>query len=188
MAATIGATSDTRIISFTLQDVFGEIRNGRWEVAGAATDAEIEALLDDYKQVSNAGFVKVTVTDTKAVTGLSSTASNALERVITAVLPLEFKAANPVNPSSPFERIVKLRAPDDSTMGLDGLVIDGVTPNLAASGSTVAAALSRITGFFEAYAIGRPSETDALVTGEFIWDKSAHFYTETGVMNGNSLD
>lgn len=188
MAATIGATADTRIISFTLQDVFGEERNGRWEVAGAATDDEIEALLNDYKQISNTGFKKVTITDTKTVTGLSSTATNALERVITAVLPLEFNSANPVNPSSPFQRIVKLRAPDDSTMGLDGLVVDGVTPNLAASGSTVVAALSRITGFFEAYAIGRPSETDPLVTGEFVWDPTAHYYTETGVMNGNPTD
>lgn len=188
MAATIGATSDTRIISFQLQDVFGEVRNGRWEVDGAATDAEIEALLDDYKQISNAGFVKATVTDTKSVTGLSSTAANSMERLITAVLPLEFNSANPVNPSSPFQRVVKLRAPDDSTMDLSGLPISGVTPNLAAVGSTVAAALSRITGFFEAYSIGRPSETDPIVTGEFLWDKTAHFYTETGVMNGNPLD
>lgn len=188
MAATIGATADTRVIRGTFGDVFSEERQFSWEVAGDTPDGDIAALLDDYEAVTNVALTNVSVTDKKLVTGLLATATNALERVITAVMPLEFTAANPVNPSRPIGKVIKLRAPIPGVMDLDGSLVDGVTPDVDAVGTTTIDRLNRITGFFQDYAIARPSETDPIVEGGFTLTADGRFYTETGVMNGNPLD
>ena len=188
MAATIGEDADTRVIRGTFTDVFNEERQFSWEVSGTAPDANIEALIDDYEAVTNIGLKNVSVTDKRLVSGLAGTATNALERVITAVMPLEFTAPNTVNPSRPINKVIKLRAPASAVMDLDGAIIDGVTPDVAAAGTTTLARLNRITGFFQDYAIGRVSETDPLVEGGFTFTEDGRFYTETGVMNGNVLD
>lgn len=186
MAATIAEADETFVIRWTEEDVFGEQRTKTIEVDGAATDSQIEAFLDDYEAETNVKVSKCTVTGKRAVTGLAGSATNALQNVITAWLGLTFRAPNTVNPSRPVDRVMKLRAPVSTSYDLTGNPITGIVPNVAAAGTTDVARLNRITGFLESFLVYRPTETDPIVSGTFVWT-GGQLATDSGIIDGDSL-
>lgn len=187
MAATISEDADTRVIRWTEKDVFNESIVKTLEVSGSATDAEIEAFLDDYEAVSNVNVYNASVNDKRAVTGLSSLATNSLSPYLGSYLGLAFTVDNPVNPSRPGRKMFKIRAPGSAIYQVpSGEPVAGIVPDKAAVGTTAVDRMDRITGFLESYLIFRPSETDPLVDGGFDYI-GGQFATENRVADGDNL-
>jgi hypothetical protein len=184
MAATIGEDADIRVLRFTETDVFEESIVRVFEFAGTMTDAEIETFIDDYQQVTNTGITNVSVTDQRTVTGHRTAAVNATLPLLSAYLQLNFTAPNPVNPSKPNRKTPKLRAVVSGAYQLTGDPIAGIVPDPAAAGSTVLAALNRITGKLEDYSVFRPSETDPIELGGFTY-VGGQLVTENRVIDGD---
>lgn len=187
MAATIAETSDTRIVRWTETDVFGESIVKTIEFDGSITDAYIETLVDDYAAATNLALSKLSVADRFEITGVTDTATNSLYPLLATYLGLAMVAPNPINPSKPNRKLFKMRGVGSGFVKVpDGTVIDGVTPNKDAVGTTAADRLSRITGILEDYLVFRPSETDPIESGTFVFSGST-FTSENRIMDNDNL-
>lgn len=124
MAATIGATADIANIRLNLLGAWDEPATNVISVDGAAVDADIEAFLDDYAAVSEAGLPRVTVSAERIVTGLTATPGfqSPLSQV-NNMLVLSFSQPHPLNAALTVTKSVQVRAPNAAVIGTDGALV-----------------------------------------------------------------
>jgi len=112
MASAVGSTPEVRMLRMTFEDNAGEPAVIEIPLDGAADDADIATIVDDYVALSNALLLKATVTDVLPITGFSTSGKPASADVplVAAVLAMEFQKVNPLNFSKDIEKQVLLPA------------------------------------------------------------------------------
>lgn len=104
MAATIGAAATSAVIRVRMTDVQGEDVNKVFVLDGAVTDEDLEHLLDALDALSNAAITACTVSRVFNVTGLTPSATNALERNVSNQIVLTFEKESPINSAATVSR------------------------------------------------------------------------------------
>lgn len=110
MPATIPATANETVVRCQMEDYFGEDVNKTFVLAGNVTDLDLADILNSFEQVTNARFKSVTITRSYAVTGMRTTAVNALERNIGNQCVLGFVKPDPINPAKNVTRTFTIPA------------------------------------------------------------------------------
>lgn len=123
MAATFGAAPTYRVVRIELQDTDGESVIKTFEVDGDTTNADIATMLDALAVVSNCKFVRTTVSDVYAVTGLPAVAQNVLQNTVGAVLSLIFQQADPINAAKTLKKQWVIPAYLEAIKGVDLLPV-----------------------------------------------------------------
>lgn len=93
MATAVGSVS-SRVLEFTVEDFRGQKKNLRILLNGAATDAEVTAIVDAYDGASNGKLTNIRIVNNYPITGQKGSAANALERNISEAMLFTFDATN----------------------------------------------------------------------------------------------
>lgn len=121
MAITISATPLDITLSMAMRDYRGQTANERVLLANDTTDAQIARIVQDYDNVSNAGFTDVELVTRRKVTGYKPAAiATIFERNISEVMALTFMGTNPVNTLKKLMRTFKIYAMSGAIEDVNG--------------------------------------------------------------------
>ncbi len=112
MATVIGSAPLVRELRLKFVDEADEEAIINIPLDGAAVDADIIAIVDDYAALSNAYLAEVTVTDRLAITGYAVAGKPAVtaQPLVAAIFAMEFQKVNPLNAAKTVTKQVLLPA------------------------------------------------------------------------------
>lgn len=143
MAITIESAASAFTLGGVLKSTTGDEAVKRTLLNGAAVDADIEQLVQDMDDLTNARMLKWKWAGRK-VSGMKSSAATTSQNLVSAFMQLNFSQVDPINPDATVERHWSLPAYSDTLRGSDNL------PTVASPGSgSNAAKLGRIIAFLE---------------------------------------
>lgn len=99
MATVIGGAPVARELRMKFVDTAGEETVIQIPLDGAADDADIIAIVDDYVALSNAELLEASVTDRLPITGFSTAGKPSVSNVplVAAIFAMEYQKVNPLN-------------------------------------------------------------------------------------------
>lgn len=176
MATVIGAAPDVRELVMKFSDTAGEPAEIRIPLDGAATDADIILIVDDYVALSNAELLSASVTDKLPITGYSTAGKPSASNVplVAAVLAMEFQKVNPLNFSKDITKQVLLPA------YIAAIRNDAVKPHVPV---TTNATLNALTVLLAAN-LDYVGADGAHYPGSFAFNSSSKFGTKATVTDG----
>lgn len=126
MATVIGAAPDVRELRMKFLDEADEPAVIQIPLDGAAVDADVIAIVDDYVALSNAQLLSATIVDALPITGFSTAGKPSVSAVslVAGILAMEFQKANPLNFSKDISKQILLPA------YLNALRNDAVKPHV----------------------------------------------------------
>lgn len=141
MAITIDAAAAALTLGGTFKSTTGDEAVKRTLLDGSAADADIEQLIQDMDDLSNAKMIGWKFGG-RGIHGMDSSAQTTSQNLVSAFMQLNFTQVDPVNAEKTVERHWSLPAYVDTLRGSDNL------PTVATAGSgSVAAKLGRIIDF-----------------------------------------
>lgn len=141
MAIAIAASSIYEL-RLTFEDVGGEQVTKVVDLDGAMSDADLITLVGQYEATSNARIVNAKVSQVRSFTGLSTTATNAVQNKVSVEGFLGFTMDDPLNSTKSVTKYVSIPAYVGDLEGADGkpvtkATVDGGTASQDALNSMV---------------------------------------------------
>lgn len=119
MPATIPAAPSYIDVRIKMTDVFDEVVNKQFTLAGDTDDTVLKEILDDMEATCN-GTMEVSISSTRVPTGLRATPLDALERKVGDLLVLGFEKAHPLNALKEVNRSFSIPTPKDGVVDVNG--------------------------------------------------------------------
>lgn len=176
MATVVAGSPDSRILRMTFSDSADEPAVIEIPLDGAATDADIISIVDDYVALSNAELLKAVIVDSLPITGFSTAGkpSSSAMPLVAAIFAMEFQKVNPLNFAKNVSKQIILPA------YIEALRNDSVKPHVPV---TTNATLNALTVLLAAN-LDYVGADGAHYPGSWAYNTSSKFGTKATVTDG----
>jgi hypothetical protein len=167
------STAGLRTVRLLVEDYYQEQLNKVTTLKPDAINADVEAMLTNYENLTNSGVVGAAISTSAKISGMSSSASGNAESRVSVYAVLTFERVSPLNPAVTLTKEFIIPAPlatlIDST---DSTHTRLITPNVGAGAGTPAKRLGDLVAMLEDNLATYIKAADTIVSGGWSYNAS----------------